>query len=301
MTAKLVVFGSSNTDMVIRTEKLPSPGQTILGGQFLMNTGGKGANQAVAAQRLGASVIFVSKVGNDLFGNQIVESLEGEGISLDFISTTPEFPSGVAMITVDENGENSIVVSQGANNELTPGDCSLALSGLNQSSIVLLQLEIPMETVEYIVKTARGRGSKVILNPAPAQTLSDELLQDIYLISPNESEAEQLTGIPVKDQGSTRKAAEKLKGKGAEVVVITMGEVGAFVLSDEFTGVVAAPKVQAIDTTAAGDTFNGALVASLSEYKSIHESVQFACNAASISVTRMGAQTSIPYRNELSK
>ena len=296
---KILVVGSFNTDMVIKTTKIPAPGETILGGKFMMTPGGKGANQAVAAQRLGGSVTFVGKMGNDLFGKQAIQSLKNEGIDCEHCLIDPQLPSGIAMITVDEKGENSIVVASGANGYLSPADCVSVLSKTYDSSIVLLQLEIPLETVLYVAKTANDRGAKVILNPAPAQALPAELLRNIYLISPNESEAELLTGIQVKDAQSAQKAAEKLKKKGIQVVIITMGAAGAFLLSDEFTGMIEAPKVQAIDTTAAGDTFNGALAVALSEGKTIEVAVQFACRAASVSVTRIGAQSSIPNREEL--
>lgn len=296
---KILVIGSSNTDMVIKTRKFPSPGETILGGRFFMNPGGKGANQAVAARRLGGMVSFVGKIGDDIFGKQAMQLLEDEGINVDFVATDPQNPSGVALITVDANAENSIVVAPGSNGTLCAADFDRALSILDESDIVLLQLEIPISTVNYIAEVASGKGKKILLNPAPADQLSDDLLKNIYAITPNESEAELLTGIRATDLESAKMAAFVLKNKGIKVVIITMGAAGAFVLSDEYSGMVSAPKVEATDTTAAGDTFNGALAVALSEDMDLKQAVDFACKAASVSVTRIGAQSSIPYRKEI--
>jgi ribokinase len=296
---KILVVGSSNTDMVIKTRKFPAPGETILGGRFFMNPGGKGANQAVAARRLGGTVSFVGKIGDDIFGKQAMQLLEDEGIHVDFIATDPENPSGVALITVDAKGENSIVVAPGSNGTLSPDDFDLALSVLDESDLVLLQLEIPLSTVGHVAEMASQRGKKVVLNPAPADQLPDSLFKNIYLITPNETEAELLTGIRATNPETAQKAANILKEKGVKEVIITMGSAGAFVLSDEFTGMVPAPKVEAVDTTAAGDTFNGALVVALSEEMPMQKAVEFACRAASISVTRIGAQSSIPSRKEI--
>jgi ribokinase len=296
---KILVVGSSNTDMVIKTNKFPAPGETILGGRFLMNAGGKGANQAVAAARLGGMVTFVGKIGDDIFGKQAVQQLEDEGINVDFVAVDSENPSGVALITVDRNAENSIVVAPGSNGTLSPADFDKALPELDGSEFVLMQLEIPIPTVEYIARMATMKQKKVILNPAPAATLSDELLQNLYLITPNETEAELLTGTKVTDQRSALMAANQLHEKGIEVVIITMGAAGAFLLENGIHQLIKTPKVEAVDTTAAGDTFNGALVVALSEGKTIEESIVFANKAAAISVTRIGAQSSVPYRKEI--
>lgn len=296
---KVLVVGSSNTDMVIKTHHFPSPGETILGGRFLMNAGGKGANQAVAAARLGGVVTFVGKIGDDIFGKQAVQQLEDEGINVDFVSVDPENPSGVALITVDQKGENSIVVASGSNGTLSPADFDKTLDELGESGFVLMQLEIPIPTVEYIARIAALKQKKVILNPAPAAELSFELLQNLYLITPNETEAELLTGIKVNDEQSALKAASALHEKGVEIVIITMGAAGAFLLANGIPELIKAPKVEAVDSTAAGDTFNGALVVALSEGRSIHDSIVFANKAAAISVTRIGAQSSVPYRSEI--
>jgi ribokinase len=296
---KILVVGSSNTDMVIKTNNFPAPGETILGGRFLMNAGGKGANQAVAAARLGGVVTFVGKIGDDIFGKQAVQQLEDEGINVDFVAVDPENPSGVAMITVDRHAENSIVVAPGSNGTLSPADFDKAGTELAGSELVLMQLEIPIPTVEYIARKAAQQQKKVILNPAPAAALSDELLQNLYIITPNETEAELLTGIKITDEASALKAANQLHAKGVQSVIITMGAAGAFLFENGQLQLIKAPKVEAIDTTAAGDTFNGALAVALSEGKTIAESVAFANKAAAISVTRIGAQSSVPYRKEI--
>lgn len=296
---KILVVGSSNTDMVIKTHHFPAPGETILGGSFLMNSGGKGANQAVAAARLGGKVTFVGKIGNDIFGKRAVQQLEDEGINVDFVAVDPENPSGVALITVDQKGENSIVVASGSNGTLCPDDFDKALYELEDSEFVLMQLEIPIPTVEYIAKRATQIQKKVVLNPAPAATLSDELLRNLYIITPNETEAELLTGIKVTDESSALKAALVLHEKGVEIVIITMGAAGAILLENGKYEIIPAPKVEAVDSTVAGDTFNGALVVALSEGKTIQESIAFGNKAAAISVTRIGAQASVPYRKEL--
>jgi ribokinase len=296
---KILVVGSSNTDMVIKTHHFPSPGETILGGRFLMNAGGKGANQAVAAARLGGVVTFVGKIGNDIFGKQAVQQLEDEGINVNFVAVDPANPSGVALITVDQKGENSIVVASGSNGTLSPADFDKASDELGESGFVLMQLEIPIPTVEHIARIAALKQKKVILNPAPAAELSDELLRNIYLITPNETEAEILTGVKVTDEQSAMKAASALHEKGVEIVIITMGAAGAFLLENGNSQLIKAPKVDAVDTTAAGDTFNGALVVALSEGKTIQESIVFANKAAAISATRIGAQSSVPFRKEI--
>lgn len=296
---KILVVGSSNTDMVIKTIKFPVPGETILGGKFIMNAGGKGANQAVAAARLGGAVTFVGKIGDDIFGKQAVQQLKDEGINADFVAVDSDNPSGVALITVDQKGENSIVVASGSNGTLSPADFDKALPELVESEFVLMQLEIPIETVEYIARTAFRNKKKVILNPAPATKIPDSLLKNTYIITPNESEAELITDIKVCDEKSALKAAKYLKEKGVEIVIITMGAAGAFLFADGKSEIIPAPKAEAIDTTAAGDTFNGALAVALSEGRTIRESIIFANKAASISVTRIGALASVPFRKEL--
>ena len=296
---RIIVIGSSNTDMVIKTEKLPAPGETILGGKFLMNPGGKGANQAVAASRLGGKITFITKRGNDLFGNQAVGLLMREGVDIKYIVKDPDLPSGVALITVDSTGENSIVVAPGSNGNLLKEDIPSVIFDTGKFEILLLQLEIPIDTVEYSAVTASEHGIKVILNPAPARKLSDNLLKHTWLITPNETEAETITGVIITDIPSAERAAELIQERGAKNVIITLGEAGAFIKSENYTGLIPGIKVKPVDTTAAGDVFNGALAVAISEGSDLKDAVIFANKAASISVTRMGAQASAPYRNEI--
>ena len=296
---KILIIGSTNTDMVIKAAKIPAPGETILGGSFLMNPGGKGANQAVAAARLDGKVTFITKSGNDLFGNQAVALFMKEGIDVSYVIKDTDLPSGVALIIVDSSGENSIVVAPGSNGNLLQNDIPSTLFERGKFGILLLQLEIPIGTVEYSAISAASNGAKVILNPAPAQKLSDNLLKQLWLITPNETETEILTGISVHDLSSAENAASALQQKGVKNVIITMGYAGAYLKSESFTGMVPVAKVKAVDTTAAGDVFNGAIAVAISEGKDLKEAVEFANKAASISVTRMGAQASAPYRNEI--
>lgn len=299
-THKIVVAGSSNTDMVIIADHFPLPGETILGGKFLMNPGGKGANQAVAAARLGGNVAFISKVGQDVFGQQTIRNLTKEGIDVSGLSVDPENPSGVAQITVDKHGENSIVVAAGANMSLNKADIDQSLHLIEAADILLMQLEVPIATIEYAAQKAFGKGKKVILNPAPAAFLSDELYACLYVITPNETETAFLTGIKVRDESSAREAAEFFINKGVRIVVITLGAAGAWLYSRDIACMIPAPRVKAIDTTAAGDTFSGALAVALAKgTDELEEAVQFACRAAALAVTRMGAQSSIPVLSEL--
>lgn len=296
---RITVIGSSNTDMVIKTSKLPLPGETILGGKFFMNPGGKGANQAVAAARLGGKVSFIAKTGDDIFGKQARQIFECEDINTNYLVMDHGHPSGVALITVDAKGENCIVVAPGSNSYLDKGDIDLAREEILRSDIVMMQLEIPIETVVYAANIAYEAGKKVILNPAPAAQISDELLSRLYLITPNESEAELISGIPVTDIESAKLAARNLFDRGVKVVIITLGSKGALLYTGEKVKLIPSPKVEAIDTTAAGDVFNGAIAVAISEGFELEKAVEFACKAAAISVTRMGAQASAPYWKEV--
>lgn len=298
---KILVVGSSNTDMVIQTDHLPVAGETILGGTFFMNPGGKGANQAVAIARLGGKITFICKTGRDVFGHQSHQLFEDEGIDTSYILSDSKYPSGIAMITVDNKAENCITVAPGANMNLTPHDLAKAKNAIDEADIILLQLEIPMETVEYVAKVAKEQDKRVILNPAPApaQPLSEELLNSLYLITPNETEAELISGQKVTDIETAIKAADLIKAKGVKNVIITMGSKGAFVSTDTVCELVPSYKVKAVDTTAAGDIFNGALVVALSEGRDWIEATRFACKTSAIAVTRVGAQSSAPYRNEV--
>lgn len=295
----IYVIGSSNTDMVVQCERIPAPGETVLGGTFFMNPGGKGANQAVAAARLGGEVTFIANVGNDLFGKQSIEHFQKEGINTSFISIDPNHASGVALINVDKHGENIITVAPGSNGNLQPDQVEKALNSLPFPGIVLIQLEIPMPTIEFAVRLSKTKGHRFILNPAPARSLSPEIYKNLFLITPNESETEYLTGIVVTSQSSAEKAAKKFYEFGISHVVITMGSKGAYLLSTEISKLISAPPVTAVDTTAAGDCFSGALAVRLAEGASLEQAVSFAVRAASLSVTRLGAQASMPFRKEL--
>ena len=296
---RIIVIGSSNTDMVIKSKKLPAPGETILGGTFLMNPGGKGANQAVAAARLHGKVTFVAKTGNDVFGSEAKQLFDKEHIDTRFLISDEKNPSGVALINVDENGENSIVVASGSNGTLSAYDINEDVFKAEPADIFLMQLEIPVSTVEFVAEKAASNGNKVILNPAPARQLSNDLLSCLYMIIPNETEAEILTGIKVTDAETAEKAARKLYAKGVKNIVITMGGSGAFLFTPSNSKMIYVVPVKAVDTTAAGDVFCGALAVALSEGKNSEEAVVFANKAAGISVTRMGAQASAPYRDEI--
>ena len=295
---KIIVVGSANTDMVVKIDKHPLPGETRLGGDFFMNAGGKGANQAVAAARLGGNVAFVAKVGNDIFGKQTLEGLTNENIDTSHVFIDDFAPSGTALIIVNAEGENSIVVASGANAKLNEKDVA-SISDLTDTAFILMQLETPIETISAVINAANIKGTNVILNPAPAQQLSQTILEGLFLLVPNESEASILTGIQVIDLASASIAADALLDKGVRHVIITLGKQGAFFKSVSREILIPAPIVTAIDTTAAGDTFCGALTVALTEGKDWDDAIRFAVTAASISVTRMGAQSSVPYRNEI--
>lgn len=297
MSGKILVIGSSNTDLVIKTEAFPKPGETVFGQTFLMNSGGKGANQAVAAARLGAEVRFVVKLGKDVFGKEALLGFQKENLDTQYILETPDFPSGVASIIVNGSGENQIIVASGANMDLKPADLPDAI--FQDVALVLVQLEIPIETITYIVEKCQELHLKLVLNPAPAQKLEDNLLKGIYLITPNETETKILTGILPENEETLKESALYFREKGIENVIITLGKQGVYLSNDRYAQIIPAEEVVAIDTTAAGDVFNGAIVTALSEGKDWIEACQFACKASGISVTRMGAQSSAPYQHEI--
>ncbi len=299
MKQRIIVLGSSNTDFVIKADHLPRKGETIIGGNFFMNPGGKGANQAVAASRLGGRVTLISKIGTDLFGKALLKVFEEEGINTAFVFTDTEHATGIALITVDKNGDNCIVVSSGANAILLPEDLQDAAEAINEYSLVLMQLETPLETVEYVAAAAYKKGARIILNPAPSKPLTNSLLSTIFILTPNRKEAEYLSGIAITSIDSAAAAARKLASRGAQTVMITLGADGVLVLFENEIVHIPAIKVAAVDTTAAGDVFNGALAVCLSEGKNVLEAARFACKAAAISVTRMGAQSSAPYTIDL--
>ena len=299
MQNNILVIGSSNTDLVLKTDRFPRPGETILGGDFYVFQGGKGANQAVAAARLGGNVCFICRVGDDSFGHDAVAHYITQGIDTSGIIQDKDTPTGVAIITVNAEGENSIIVASGANAKLDVTDLELHMPKILMANWILTQLETPLEVVEYLCSFAKKHGKNFILNPAPAQVLSDNIYKDLFLITPNETETELLTGLKVDSADSAKIACEIFKAKGVQNVIITMGKNGSYANCTGFDGIVPALNVDTVDSTAAGDVFNAALVVALSENKTWAEAIVFASKAAAISVTRLGAQASSPYRNEI--
>ena len=298
MKSNILVIGSSNTDMIAKVPCLPRPGETVLGGQFSTAAGGKGANQAVAAARAGGDVCFIGCVGNDVFGDHAIGEFVREGVSINYLRRK-RATSGVALIFVAADGQNSIAVAPGANAQLLPADLKRAQSAFHEADILLLQLETPLPTVTAAIKQAMKADLPVILNPAPAQSLSDELLSDISIITPNETEAETLTGVKVTNEAGAKRAAQVLHRRGVKTVIITLGARGAFVSNENHQELLPAIKTKAVDSTAAGDVFNGALAVGLAERLGLRAAVQFANAAAAISVTRLGAQPSTPRRKEI--
>lgn len=290
----ILVIGSSNTDMVVQVPHLPGAGETILGGVFKQVSGGKGANQAVAAQRLGGQVTFLACVGDDDLGKTVLSAYKQDGINVDSVVVTPEHKSGVALILVNAQGENCIAVASGANNALLKQHVDANKHLIEQADVILMQLETPLETIEHAVNIAHQNQKTIILNPAPAQALSDKLLSKITILTPNESEASLLTGIDVIDQDTAKQAAIILHHKGVKQVIITMGDLGVYYSDADQQQMMESYRVNAIDTTAAGDTFNGALAAALLRKKSLFPAISFAQAAAAMSVTKSGAQPSIP-------
>lgn len=299
MSKKIVVIGSSNTDMIIKMSRIPAPGETILGGTFSTAPGGKGANQAVAAARAGGDVTFIARVGNDMFGQEALVGFVNDNIDITHVTTDPVAPSGVASIFVDQNGQNSIAVASGANANLSPNDIEKAAEDIKSADILVMQLETPIETVTAAAKIAHDNGVKVILNPAPAQTLSDDLLKTISILTPNESEAQLLTGIPVNTEEDATKAAKAILDRGVETVMITLGPKGVLTATSNKTILTPAFKVDPIDTTAAGDVFNGSLAVAIAEGKPLEVAILFANAAAALSVTKLGAQPSAPTRKDI--
>lgn len=294
----ILVIGSSNTDMTVKTKELPRPGETVLGGVFTMGAGGKGANQAVAAQRLGGNVKFICKVGRDIFGDNSIAQYNKEGLDTSGILRSDQ-PSGVALISVDQHAENCIVVASGANGDLTETDIASCEKDLKECAILLLQLETPIPSVLKAAKIAHGAGAVVVLNPAPACPLPEEIFKYTDLFIPNETELSTFSGITVTDVASAEKAAAAMQAKGVGKLIVTMGSKGALICEGGPGVFVPARKVKAVDTTAAGDTFCGALCVAVSEGKSLKEAAEFACAASALTVQKMGAQNSIPYRKEI--
>ena len=302
--ANVVVMGSSNTDMIIQIKKIPRPGETLLGDKFNIAQGGKGANQAVGAARAakpGTQVTFIAKVGKDVFGDQAIAGFKKDKIQTDYIFRDSKNPSGVALIFVAEDGKNSIGVASGANATLSPGDVKKAAQAIKSADILVLQLETPLETEQAAIEIADQAEVPVILNPAPAQKLPQEILQKVTILTPNEIEAETLTGIAVKNKTTAAQAAKILHDQGVPIVIVTLGAKGAYLSAPALKEMIKPFKVKALDTTAAGDIFNGSLAAALSEGTGLLEAVHFASAAAALSVTKLGAQPSAPRRREINE
>lgn len=298
--AKIIVVGSSNIDMTAMVYSLPRPGETIGGARFIQANGGKGANQAVAAARLGGDVMFSTCVGNDLNGRALKDVFAADGINTKNHKITDKAPTGTALIMVDSHAENCIAVAPGANGFLTPEDMDSMEEDFAEAEILLVQLEVPMPTVCRAIELADKHGLKVILNPAPVASIPEYIFQKLYLITPNETEAQKLTGVSVNTADDAVAAAKVFFDKGVKNVIITMGGSGSIICKNDGEPVyVPTQKVTAVDTTAAGDVYNGGIATALSEGRSLEEAAKFASLAASISVTRQGAQNSVPTRAEV--
>lgn len=301
--ARIVVVGSFNMDLVVRMPAIPKPGETLLGGVFATYPGGKGANQAVAAARLGGQVAMIGRVGADAFGDQLLTVARSEGIDTRFVGVDARAATGVALIQVDAQGQNSIAVASGANFTLTAADVSASFTQLDQFDLLVMPLETPIDTIELAAALAHRAGAQVVLNPAPAQHLSPELLRNVDVLIPNEHEAAFMAGIAVHTLQDAREAAAALLQLGPRTVIVTLGHRGALIAQREQAGAVfaqvAAFSVQAVDTTAAGDAFVGALAVALGEGRSLPAATRFASAAAALSVTRIGAQPSLPNRSDV--
>jgi ribokinase len=301
MSKKIAVIGSTNLDLVFQTKHFPKPGETLKSKKFDTFSGGKGSNQAIAASRLGGEVAFISKIGNDDFGQKSLDALKHSKVNTDYVFKDNDNASGVAVIIINEKGENSIIISPGANDHLTTEDIDASITAIEESSIVLIQLEIALKIVEYTLKSVNHFNKKIILNPAPMHPLEDWMYEKIYLITPNESESESLTGIQINDIKTASQAADYFLNKGVKNVVITLGSKGAFFKNKKEEFLIPAKKVKVVDTTGAGDVFNGALAVALGESKNWKEIIEFAITASTISVGKLGAQSASPYRSEINK
>jgi ribokinase len=300
MDNRIVVVGSLNMDLVVRMPQIPRVGETLLGGVFKTFPGGKGANQAVAAARLGANVTMIGCVGNDAFGKEMLETLKKEGIDTSYIQVHEEAATGVALIQVDANGQNTISVASGANFQLTVATVKETLLSIGKFDALVMPLEIPLDTVFTAAEIASQQGTKVLLNPAPAQVLKQNLLELVDVLLPNEYELALMTGNPsLKSMAEVQAVAEKMLAHGPRNLLVTMGNKGAMLFNGKLATQILPYPVEAVDTTAAGDCFVGALAVGLCEGKSMIAAAEFASAAAAISVTRNGAQPSLPSRQEV--
>ena len=295
----IIVVGSSNMDLVVKAPKIPVIGETLTGSDFFMIPGGKGANQAVAAAKLGAEVIFIAKLGKDIFASKSLENFRTVGINPKHIQQLDEVPSGIAIIAIDNNGKNIIIVVPGANGKLQSKDVDAAQADIANAAVVVAQLEVPIETVLHAAKISRANNIPFILDPAPARPLSDELLSMVDVIKPNETEAEMITGIKVTDQASAERVADVLLFKGVKTVIVTLGEKGLLLATSEGKVIIHNYAVEAIDSTAAGDAFTGGLAFGIASGKSIKDAAIYANAVAAVSVTRIGAQSSLPNKEEV--
>ena len=298
MGPRIMVVGSLNMDLIARTPRLPQPGETVLGREFHSAPGGKGANQAVAAVRLDAQVAMVGRVGDDDYGRALLATLASDGVNTKHVTVDPETPTGVALIELDDAGENSIIVIPGANMRLTPADVQAAESMLATSDVLLLQLESPLAVLQHAIPAARTHGVTVILNPAPARPLPAQLLQDVDYLVPNEIEAGLLVGREVSDTASARDAAHTLRGKGVGTVILTLGGQGALLVGEDDI-LIPAFKVKVVDTTAAGDAFVAGFAVALAAGRDLEQAVRFASAAGALATTRLGAQPSLPTAAEV--
>jgi ribokinase len=299
MPARIAIVGSINMDLVFRAPRMPVLGETVKGGEFHQIPGGKGANQAVAAARLGAQVAMIACVGADGFGTASLRTLADDGIDITHVSSIAGTPTGVAGIFVNDDGHNSIVIAPGANDVLSTAHVDAAAATIGEAKLLICQLETPLQTVTHALTVARQRDVKVILNPAPAQALSDDLLAQVNYLVVNETEASQLSGIDITDQSKARLASQILLRRGPGAVLLTMGEHGVLVAEHGASTFIAAVAVEVVDTTAAGDTFVGALAVGLAQGLSLVDASTQAQYAAALTVTKLGAQTSIPMRDDV--
>jgi ribokinase len=296
---KVLVVGSANMDLVVRCERFPHPGETIFGSAFAMFPGGKGANQAVCCAKLGGVVDFLGRMGKDMFCERLSASMKRDGVCLDHLVIDSSEPTGTALITVDSTGQNEILVVSGSNMKLSPEDILAHRTVFADAAVVLVQLEIPIETVMQAAMLARENSALVVLNPAPACPLPENLFPMVDFITPNETEAELLTGIPVRDPDSAEQAARALLKRGVQNVIVTMGASGCLLVTPQQKRLFPAQRVQAVDTTAAGDAFNGSLAYALARQRTPEEAIPFANKVAAHSVTKLGAQSSMPTKKEL--